>query len=128
MKNNKFSTGSALFFTTCTNTTLNFLLRRCLEDVNTARDKFNFFPESELGCGRKDSVRKFTYICHFKRLEIYAKMLKIVIKKHALILIARDVFVALAFVVTKAPYIHESDSSFLVLLQTRMTKFGKLSG
>ena len=35
----------------------------------------------------------------------------------AFILIARDVFVALAVVVAKAPYIHESDSSILVWLQ-----------
>ena len=32
---------------------------------------------------------------------------------------ARDIFVALAVVVAKAPYIHERDSSILVLLQTR---------
>ena len=37
-------------------------------------------------------------------------------KKRAFILIAGDVFVALAVVVAKAPYIHESDSSILVLL------------
>ena len=35
MKNNKFCTSSALFFTTCTNTTVNFLVRLCLEDLNT---------------------------------------------------------------------------------------------
>ena len=31
---------------------------------------------------------------------------------------ARDVFIALTVVVAKAPYIHECDSSILVLLQT----------
>ena len=46
--------------------------------------------------------------------EINAKKLK---KKRAFILIAKNVFVALAVVVAKAPYIHESDSSILVLLQ-----------
>ena len=35
-------------------------------------------------------------------------------KKRAFILIARDVFVALAVIVAKAPYIHESGSSILV--------------
>ena len=39
-------------------------------------EKFNFFSESELGCGPEDSVGKFTYICHFKRVEIGAKKLK----------------------------------------------------
>ena len=42
-------------------------------------------------------------------------------------MIARDVFVALAVVVAKAPYTLESDSSILVLLQARMIKCGKLS-
>ena len=35
VKNNKFCRSSALFFTTCTYTIVNFLLRRCLEDINT---------------------------------------------------------------------------------------------
>ena len=42
-------------------------------------------------------------------------------------MIARDIFVALAVVVAKAPYILESDSSILVLLQARMIKCGKVS-
>ena len=75
MKNNKFCTCSALFFTTCTNKTLNFLLQRCLEDVNT-QEQIQFFSESKLGCGPQDPVGKFTYICHFKRVEIKAKKLK----------------------------------------------------
>jgi len=33
------------------------------------RDKFNFFADSELGCGPQDSVGKFAYICHFKRVD-----------------------------------------------------------
>ena len=37
------------------------------------RDKFNFFSESELGCSHQDYVGKFTYICHFKRVEIKAQ-------------------------------------------------------
>ena len=37
-------------------------------------------------------------------------------------------FPALAVVVAKAPHIHESDTSILVLLQTRMIKCGKVSG
>ena len=41
-------------------------------------------------------------------------------------MIDRDVFVAFAVVVAKAPYIHESDSS-LVLLQARMIKCEKVS-
>ena len=89
------------------NTTVNFLLRRCLKDVNTGqhRDKFSFFSESELaiGCGPQDSEGKFTYICHFKIIEINARK---VLQKGAFIFIARDVFVAFAIVVAKAPYIH----------------------
>ena len=42
-------------------------------------------------------------------------------------MISRDVFVARAVVVAKAPYTLESDSSILVLLQARMIKNGKLS-
>ena len=41
-------------------------------------------------------------------------------------MIARDVFVALTVVVAKAPYILESDSSILVLLQAHMIKCGKV--
>ena len=43
-------------------------------------------------------------------------------------MIIKDVFAALAVVVAKAPYFHESDNSTLVLLQTRMIKCGKVSG
>ena len=74
LKNNKFFTCSALFVTTCTNTKLNFLLQRCFEDKH--RGKFNFFPESELGCGPQDFIGKFTFICHLERDEINAKKLK----------------------------------------------------
>ena len=42
-------------------------------------------------------------------------------------MIDRDVFVALAIVVAKAPYILESDGSILVLLQARMINCGKVS-
>ena len=74
MKNNKFFMCGALFVTTCTKRTLNFLLQRCFEDKH--RGKFNFFPESELGCGPQDFIGKFTYICHLERDEINAKKLK----------------------------------------------------
>ena len=55
------------------------------------RDKFNFFSESDLaiGCG----PQKFTYICHFKRIEINTNKFLLTL-----------VFVALAAVVAKAPY------------------------
>ena len=33
------------------------------------RDKFNFFAKAELECGPQDSGGKFTYICHFKRVD-----------------------------------------------------------
>ena len=56
-----------------------------------------------------------------------AKKLRKEKNKRAFILIGRDVFVALAVVVAKAPYILESDSSILVLLQARKTKSGKVS-
>ena len=49
------------------------------------------------------------------------------VKSTQFILIASDAFVALAVVVAKAPYIYESDSSVLVLLQTRMIKCGEVS-
>ena len=49
-------------------------------------------------------------------------------KKTRIRLIAKDVSAALAVVVAKAPYFHESDSSTLALPQTRMIKCGKVSG
>ena len=49
------------------------------------RDKFNFFAESELGCGSQNSLGKFTYICDFKR--VYGNSREKV-KKRAFILIA----------------------------------------
>ena len=66
------------------------------------KNQFNFFYESELGCAPQDSVGKLTYICHFKTVEINGKKFfkkrerKKKKKKSAFILIARDVFVALA--------------------------------
>ena len=98
MKNNKFCTSSALFFTTCTNTTVKFLLQQCL-------NKINF-----LGCGPQDSVGKLNFICHFKSVD-GNKRGKVKKKNAHFILIARDVFIALAVVVAKAPYINERDSS-----------------
>ena len=62
-------------------------------------------------------------MCHFKSVDVNKREKVKWNKKRkekkmrAFILIARDVFVALAVVVAKAPYIHESDSSILVLLQ-----------
>ena len=89
------------------------------------RNKFNFLSESELGCGPQDSVGKFTFICHFKRDDGSKRGN---VKKSAhFILIVRNVFVALAVVVPKALYVYEIDSSILVLLQTRMIKYGKVS-
>lgn len=49
-------------------------------------------------------------------------------KKTRIRLITKNVFAALAVVVAKAPYFHESDNSTLVLLQTRMIKCEKVSG
>ena len=40
------------------------------------RNLFDFFPESELGCGSHDPVGKFTNICHFKRDERKGRTLK----------------------------------------------------
>ena len=119
MKNNKFCTYSALFVTTCTKRTLNFLLQRCFEDKH--RGKFNFFPESELGCGPQDSIGKFTYICHLERDEINAKKLQKE-KTRAIILIAKDVFVALSVIVAEAHCIHEIDSSILVYCKLVLSK------
>ena len=81
------------------------------EEVNTGTNK------SEFGCGPQDCVAgKFTYICHFKRVD-RNKRKKVFLKKRTYILMARDVFVALAIVIAKAPYCHESDRSIMVLLQ-----------
>ena len=80
------------------------------EEVNTGTN------ESEFGCGPQDSIGKFTYICQFKRVD-GNKSKKVFLKKRTYILIARDIFVALAVVVDKAPYSHKSDSSISVLLQ-----------
>ena len=64
-----------------------------------------------LGCGPQDSVGKFNFFCHFKSVD-GNKCGKVKKKKPAdFILIARDVFIALAVVVAKAPYINKSDSS-----------------
>ena len=91
------------------------------------RNKFNFLSEFELWCGPQDSVGKFNFICHFKRVGVN-KRGKVKKKKSAhFILIARDIFVALAVVVAKVPDIHESDSSILVLLEIRRVKCGKVS-
>ena len=40
------------------------------------RNLFDFFPESELGCGPHDPVGKFTNICHFKRDKRKARKFK----------------------------------------------------
>ena len=37
------------------------------------RNQFDFFCESELGCGRQDPIGKFTYICYFERDERKAR-------------------------------------------------------
>ena len=106
MKKNKFCMSSGLFFTTFTNTTVKFLLQRCLEDINT---------------GTNASPR-----LHFRRVG-GNKCRKVKKKARIFILIARDVFVALSIVVAKTPYIYERDSSILVLPQTRMIKCKKVS-
>ena len=46
--------------------------RFSLQTVRTGRkhgDKFNFFAKAELECAPQDSGGKFTYICHFKRVD-----------------------------------------------------------
>ena len=40
------------------------------------RNLFDFFSESELGCGPHDPVGKFTNICHFKRDKRKARKFK----------------------------------------------------
>ena len=76
------------------------------------RNQVNFFSESEFGCGPQEPVGKFTYICHFKRDERNARKFFFQknkeTKKHAFILIAQKVIVALA-------------------VQARMIKSGKVS-
>ena len=69
--------------------------------------------ESEFGCDPQDSVGKFTYICQFKRVDGNKRKKSFFKKTH----IHFDIFIALAVVVAKAPYSHESDSSISVLLQ-----------
>ena len=93
--------------------------------------KHSFFSESELGWSpslRKEVHLDLPRICHFKRVD-GNKSEKVKKKLRAFIFIARNVFVALTVVVAKAPYIHESDRSILVLLQTPInTECGKVSG
>ena len=76
------------------------------EEVNTGTN------ESEFGCDPQDSVgRSSPIFANLRELtEINAKKF---LKTH----IHFDIFVALAVVVAKAPYNHESDSSISVLLQ-----------
>ena len=57
-KNNKFCTSSALFFTTCTNTTVKKFSFATLFGGRKHRDNFNFFADSELGCGPSPRLRK----------------------------------------------------------------------
>ena len=119
-KTTNFARAALFSLKTCKNPTLNSLLWHCLGG-RRHKNQFNFFSETDLGCGPQDSVRKFTYICHFKTVGINAKKLKKKQKKNkgnkerkkterksTFILIARDVFVALA-------------------VQTRMIKWGKVS-
>ena len=102
MKYNKFCWSSAFFFTTCANTTVNSLLRRCLEDVNTGANSISS-SESELGCGPQGIRRDLAYIYHFMRI-VGDKREKVKKIKRAFgILIGRDVFVALAVVVARHP-------------------------
>ena len=75
---------------------------------------FNFFSESELGCGPQDSVGKRSSPVFAILRELTPINAKKFLKNRAFILIARNVFVALAVGVAKAPYIHESYSSILV--------------
>ena len=77
------------------------------EEVNTGTN------ESEFGCDPQDCVGKFTYICQFKRVDGNKRKKSSFKKMH----IHFDIFIALAVVVAKAPYSHESDSSISVLLQ-----------
>ena len=86
----------------------------------------NFFSESELGWSpslRKEVHLYLPRICHFKRVD-GNKSEKLKNKLRAFIFIARDVFVSFTVVVAKASYIHESDRSILVLLQTPINKCG----
>ena len=57
-KNNKFCTSSALFFTTCTNTTVKKFSFATLFGGRKHRGNFNFFADSELGCGPSARLRK----------------------------------------------------------------------
>ena len=71
VKNNTFCMCSAIFVTTCTTTTLNFLLRRCLEDVNTGTNSFSSLRPN-LGVVPR-TVRKVQLYLPFKRVEVNAK-------------------------------------------------------
>ena len=72
MKNNKLCTCSALFFKNLYKPNVKFPFVT-LFGGRRHKNQFNFFSETELGCGPQYSVRKFTYICHFKTAGINEK-------------------------------------------------------
>ena len=72
MKNNKLCTCSALFFKNLNEPDVKFPFAT-LFGGRRHKNQFNFFSESELGCGPQVSVGELTYICHFKTVGINAK-------------------------------------------------------
>ena len=72
-----FFIGMVHLFAFCSTSTWNFLLRSCMEDLNTWRQLFLSLPK--LGCGPKNSSPgKFTYMCiwHFRKVVISERSLK----------------------------------------------------
>ena len=72
MKNNKLCTCSALFFKNLNEPDVKFPFAT-LFGGRRHKNQFNFFSESELGCGPQVSVGELTYICYFKTVGINAK-------------------------------------------------------
>ena len=88
MRNDKFCSCGALFCTTCTNTMVNFLLRRCLKDVNTGTNLisslslylfilfiyYNLMAVSKVKairtiCESIQSIKKYTCIIYVKKTD-----------------------------------------------------------
>ena len=65
------------FYSLCSTSMWNFVLRSCMKDLNTWRQLFLSLPK--LGCGPKNSSPgKFTYMCiwHFRKVIISERSLK----------------------------------------------------
>ena len=87
------------FYSLCSTSMWNFVLRSCMKDLNTWRQLFLSLPK--LGCGPKNSSPgKFTYmyIWHFRKVVISERSLK-----NANPLLVVTFFAAITIIVAKVP-------------------------